>query len=207
MKRKSIFYLILILLAIGIMACGGDDDETAAPDTDTPAQTTTPSQAAEPAGVVERDIDFAAEEEAIRALFAVYATAHGDQDVDTLGDSWLKSENKNDEVFTAWTFWAGTFERNNGWKDVRDAWPGIFRLRGGDMSVDITYIAIDGRGKDAVLRGEYAWGNQKGNLISSLRKVGADWKIRAIDYTGGKNGRQVKDMADPAHTFGEIVEE
>ena len=185
-----------------MMACGADDDDSEPAETKTP--TTTASQPEEPT-IVERNIDFAAEEEAIRDLYAVYATAHGDKDVDTLGDVWLKSG--SDDVFTAWTFWAGTFERNNGWQDVNDAWEGIFRLRAGDVTVDITYIAIDSRGKDAVLRGAYKWGNQQGDLISALEKDGSDWKIRAIDYTGGKNGKQVKDLNEPAYTFGEIAEE
>ena len=193
---------MIMLLITGMMACGADDDDTEPAETKTP--TTTTSQPAEPT-IVERNIDFAAEEEAIRDLYAVYATAHGDKDVDTLGDVWLKSG--SDDVFTAWTFWAGTFERNNGWQDVNDAWEGIFRLRAGDVTVDITYIAIDSRGKDAVLRGAYKWGNQQGDLISALEKDGSDWKIRAIDYTGGKNGKQVKDLNEPAYTFGEIDEE
>ena len=75
------------------------------------------------------------------------------------------------------------------------------------MTVDITYIAIDSRGKEAVLRGGYSWGNQRGDLISALQKDGDDWKIRAIDYTGGKHGKQVKDLNAPAHTFGEIAED
>ena len=203
MKPKAIYYLIIMLLITGMMACGGDDvDDSEPAETKTP--TTTTSQPAEPT-VVERNIDFEAEEQAIRDLYGVYATAHGDKDVDTLGDIWLKS--KSDDVFTAWTFWAGTFERNNGWQDVNDAWEGIFRLRAGDVTVDITYIAIDARGKEAVLRGGYNWGNQRGDLISALEKDGSDWKIRAIDYTGGKNGKQVKDLNEPAHTFGEIAEE
>ena len=202
MKPKAIYYLMIMLLITGMMACGADDDDTEPAETKTP--TTTTSQPAEPT-IVERNIDFAAEEEAIRDLYAVYATAHGDKDVDTLGDVWLKSG--SDDVFTAWTFWAGTFERNNGWQDVNDAWEGIFRLRAGDVTVDITYIAIDSRGKDAVLRGAYKWGNQQGDLISALEKDGSDWKIRAIDYTGGKNGKQVKDLNEPAYTFGEIDEE
>lgn len=193
---------MIMLLITGMMACGADDDDTEPAETKTP--TTTTSQPAEPT-IVERNIDFDAEEEAIRDLYAVYATAHGDKDVDTLGDVWLKSG--SDDVFTAWTFWAGTFERNNGWQDVNDAWEGIFRLRAGDVTVDITYIAIDSRGKDAVLRGAYKWGNQQGDLISALEKDGSDWKIRAIDYTGGKNGKQVKDLNEPAYTFGEIDEE
>ena len=204
MKPKAIYYLIIMLLVTSMMACGGDDvDDSEPAETKTP--TTTASQPAEPAGVVERNIDFEAEEQAIRDLYAVYATAHGEKDVDTLGDVWLKKG--SDDVFTAWTFWAGTFERNNGWQDVNDAWEGIFRLRAGAVTVDITYIAIDARGKEAVLRGAYNWGNQRGNLISALEKDGKDWKIRAIDYTGGNNGKQVKDLNEPAYTFGEIEEE
>ena len=92
-----------------------------------------------------RAIDFAAEEQAIRDLYAEYTRAHGDQDVDALTDVWLPGESK--DIFTAWTFWAGTFEKNEGGKAVSKAWDGIFRLRGGKMQVDITYIAIDSRGK------------------------------------------------------------
>ena len=202
MRPKAIYYFIIMLLVTGMIACGGDDDPEPA-ETKTP--TTTSSQPAEPTGTVERNIDFAAEEEGIRDVYGVYAKAHGDKDVDTLADVWLKSEDKS--VFTAWTFWAGTFERNDGWKAVTAAWEGIFRLRGGAMTVDISYIAIDSRGKEAVLRGEYSWGNQRGDLISALQKDGSDWKIRAIDYTGGKHGKQVKDLNEPAHTFGEIAED
>ncbi|MCY3740119.1 MAG: nuclear transport factor 2 family protein [Candidatus Poribacteria bacterium] len=203
MRPKAIYYFFVMLFVTGMIGCGGDEVADSEPaGTKTPATTT--SQPAEPT-VVERNIDFAAEEEAIRDLYAVYATAHGEKDVDTLGDVWLKKG--SDDVFTAWTFWAGTFERNNGWQDVNDAWEGIFRLRAGAVTVDISYIAIDARGKEAVLRGAYKWGNQQGDLISALEKDGSDWKIRAIDYTGGKNGKQVKDLNEPAYTFGEIEEE
>ncbi len=203
MRPKAICYLIIMLLITGMIACGADDDDSEPTEPET--STTTPSQPTEPTVTLERNIDFPVEEEAIRELYDRYATAHGDKDVDTLGDIWLKS--KSDDVFTAWTFWAGTFERNNGWQDVNDAWEGIFRLRQGAVTVDITYIAIDSRGKEAVLRGTYKWGNQQGDLISALEKDGSDWKIRAIDYTGGNNGKQVKDLNEPAYTFGEIAEE
>ena len=203
MKPKAIYYFFIMLLVTGMIACGGDDPEPETTETDTP--TTTSSQPAEATPTVERNIDFAAEEQAIRDLYAVYAAAHGDQDEDILTEVWLSGESK--DIFTAWTFWAGTFEKNEGAKAVSEAWAGIFRLRGGKMVVDITYIAIDSRGKEAVLRGEYNWGNQAGDLISALKKDGNDWKIRAIDYTGGRFGKQVKNMTDPAHTFGEIAEE
>ena len=203
MKPKAICYFIIMLLVTGMIACGGDDPEPEPEKTQTP--TTASSQPAADTPTVGRDIDFAAEEQAIRDLYAVYTTAHGDKDEDTLTEVWLSGESK--DIFTAWTFWAGTFEKNEGGKAVSKAWAGIFRLRGGKMEVDITYIAIDGRGKEAILRGAYKWGNQAGDLISALKKDGTDWKIRAIDYTAGKFGKQVKDIIDPAYTFGEIAEE
>ena len=203
MRPKAICYLIIMLLITGMIACGADDDDSEPTETET--STTTPSQPAEPIATTERNIDFAAEEQAIRDLYAAYATAHGDQDTDTLGDVWLKSG--SEDVFTAWTFWAGTFERNNGWQDVNDAWDGIFRLHQGAVTVDITYIAINSKGKEAVLRSAYKWDGLQGNLISALKKDGSDWKIRAINYTGGGHGKQVKDLIEPEHTFGEIAEE
>lgn len=203
MRPKAICYLIIMLLITGMIACGGDDDDSEPTETET--STATPSQSEEPTGIFERNIDFAAEEEAIRELYDRYTTAHGDRDVDTLADVWFKSE--SDDVFTAWTFWANTFERNNGWKAVTSAWNGIFQLHQGVMTADITYIAIDNKGKEAVLRGTYRWDGLQGDLISALQKDGSDWKIRAIDYTGGRHGKQVKDLIEPAYTFGEIPQE
>lgn len=203
MKPKAICYFIIMLLTIGMIACGGDDPEPESAEAEplTPAS----SQPAEATPTVGRDINFAVEEQAIRDLYAVYTAAHGDQEEDVLAEVWLSGESK--DIFTAWTFWAGTFEKNEGAKAVSKAWAGIFRLRGGKMVVDITYIAIDSRGKESILRGSYDWGNQKGDLISALQKEGSDWKIRAIDYTDGRFGKQIKDMTDPAYTFGEIAEE
>lgn len=205
MRPKAICYFILVLLAAGLMACGDTDDDAEALDKQTQPTATTPSEATQPEVIAGRDVDFAVEEQAIRDLYAVYAAAHGDKDTDTLAEVWLRSEEQ--DVLTAWTFWAGAFERNVGWKEVTKAWDGIFRLRGGKMVVDITYIAIDSKGKKAVLRGTYSWGNQKGDLISALNNDGKGWKIRAIDYTGGKRGKLVKDLNKPAYTFGEIAEE
>ena len=50
---------------------------------------------ASPDVIVGRDIDFALEEQAIRDLYAAYAVAHGDQDVDALTDVWLPGESKD----------------------------------------------------------------------------------------------------------------
>ena len=106
MKPKVIYYFILVLLvSVGLMACGGDTtDEAEAPDKQTqPATTFTASTP--PDVVVGREVDFAVEEQAIRDLYADYALAHGDQDVDALTDVWLPGESK--DIFTAWTFLGG----------------------------------------------------------------------------------------------------
>ncbi len=141
-KDGNVNILDLVLVAQNLDAAGGNEPEVR-------VKLVVPTFGSLPP--FERNID--ADEEAIRELYDVYATAHGDQDVDTLGEIWLKSEDKS--VFTAWTFWAGTFERNEGWKAVTAAWRGIFRLRQGTVTVNITYIAIDSRRKKSVLRGSY----------------------------------------------------
>ena len=141
-KDGNVNILDLVLVAQNLDAAGGNEPEVR-------VKLVVPTFASLPP--FERNID--ADEEAIRELYDRYTTAHGDQDVDVLGDVWFKSE--SDDVFTAWTFWAGIFERYNGWKEVMSAWMGIFRLRQGAMTVNITYIAVDSRGKEAVLRGAY----------------------------------------------------
>ena len=146
-------------------------------------------------------INFAAEEQAIRDLYTVYALAHSNKDIGVLEDLWLRRAER--DVFTAWTFWAGTFERNEGWKAVTKAWERIFRLRDGEMVVNITYIAIDSNGKTAVLRSTYNWDNTRGKLISILKKDGKNWKIRSIDYTDGRFGKQIETLIAPAHIFQE----
>ena len=115
MKPKAICYFVIMLLVTGMIACGGDDPEPEATETETPS--TTASQPAEETPTAGRDIDFAAEEQAIRDLYAVYAAAHGDQDEDTLAEVWLSGESK--DIFTAWTFWAGTFEKTKAEKQYR----------------------------------------------------------------------------------------
>lgn len=196
MKRPSIFYIIIALLAVGgLLACGGDDEKAE------------PDQPAKPAGPTEPpvdepdlkkvEIDFKAEVTDIRDVQAKHAAAISKKDVDTIMSYWMKSNDEN--VFTAWIFWAGAFEKNVGWDDIKKAWPGIFRLRGGQMTVEITSIAIDSRAKNAVVEAKYKWA-VSGELISAMQKDDKDnWKIRVIDYTNGKFGKQVKKLNNPAH--------
>ena len=98
MKPKAIYYFHprFCWFSVGLMACGGDTtDETEAPDKQT-QPTATSTESTQPDVVVGRDIDFALEETSDFAdLYAEYALAHGDQDVDALnGTCGLPGESK-----------------------------------------------------------------------------------------------------------------
>ncbi|MBI1923040.1 hypothetical protein HYR99_02200 [Candidatus Poribacteria bacterium] len=194
MKRQSVCYLILTLFAVGLVACGdsGDDDKEQPTKPATQPQTQVP---ADDGDVKQDQIDFAAEEAAIREVFTLHATAIGTKDTDKIMTYWIQSDSK--EVFTAWTFWAGTFEKNEGWKNIKNGWTGIFRLIGGNMTVDISSVAIDARAQNATLRAKYRWA-ASGELIAALKKEKGVWKIRAIDYTNERFGKQIEEIQKPA---------
>ena len=56
----------------------------------------------------------------------MHAKAIGTQDPDEFMPHWLKSE--SEDVFVAWDFWGGAFEKHLGWTGIKK---GILRLRRG----------------------------------------------------------------------------
>ena len=72
-------------------------------------------------------VDYAAEEAAIIKVFTLHAEAIGTRDPDEFMPYWLRSESK--DVFVAWDFWSGAFEKHLGWQAIKKGWVGIFRLR------------------------------------------------------------------------------
>ena len=87
-----------------------------------------------------------------------------------------------------------------GWKSIKTAWLGIFRLRSGDMTVDIESIAIDKNAKNASLRGRYRWAVSGGFIAAMVKKNRKDeWKIGQVDFTNGKFGKQVEELKNPAY--------
>ena len=105
MKPKAIYYFVIMLLVTGMIACGGDDPEPETTETETPA--TTASQPAEATPTVERNIDFAAEEtshSAISMRYMLPPTATRTR----ICSQKFGSQGESKDIFTAWTFWAGT---------------------------------------------------------------------------------------------------
>ena len=144
------------------------------------------------------EVDYAAEETAIIEIFALHAEAIGTKDPDEFMPYWLKDE--SDDVFVVWTFWGGGFEKHLGWKAIKSGWTDMFRLHEGKMRVEIESVAIDKDAKNATLRGRYQWA-RNGRLVAWMikqnRKDG--WKIKQVDYTDGKFGKQVDELEDPAY--------
>ena len=198
MKRKLGTYLILALFAAGLIACGGDSDDDDDADSQPTQSATQPSTPSGGDAVLQIEVDYDAEETAIREVFTLHAEAIGTKDADEFMPYWLKSE--SEDVFASWDFWAGAFEKHLGWKSIKKAWLGIFRLRSGDMTVEIESIAIDKNAKNATLRGRYRWAVSGGLIAAMVKKDRKDgWKIGQIDFTNEKFGKQVDELKNPAY--------
>jgi hypothetical protein len=199
MKRQFTTYLICVLFVVGFIACGGDSDD------DTVQQPTQPSTSSGGGEVIQLEVDFEAEDAAIREVFTLHAEAIETEDSRNFMTYWLKSESA--DVFVTWDFWAGALAKHIGWKTIEQAWLGIFRLRRGKMTVEFDSVAIDKIGKTATLRGRYQWA-VSGGLIALMKKDREEgWKIKQVDYTNGKFGKQVDELKDPAYVNPPLEEE
>ena len=199
MKRQFTTYLICVLFVVGFIACGEDSDD------DTAQQPTQPSTSSGGGEVIQLEVDYEAEDAAIREVFTLHAEAIETEDSKKFMVYWLKSE--SDDVFVTWDFWAGALAKHIGWKTIGQAWLGIFRLRRGKMTVEFDSVAIDKIGKTATLRGRYQWA-VSGGLIALMRKDREEgWKIKQVDYTNGKFGKQVDELKDPAYVNPPLEEE
>ena len=187
--RKHVIGRLLLICSF-IIACGGDEVNTV-----TKSKATTGEKTEDVVAAVE--IDFVAEDKAINQTLKDQNAAISGKELDDIMVYWVKSESK--DIFTAWTFWAGTFEKNEGWKAVKNGWVGIFKLRAGEMTVEVLSLEIDSRAKNSVLHGKYKWGGQQGELLAAFQKKKDKWQIRAIDFTNGRFGKQVKKLQDPAY--------
>ena len=192
MKQKFGTYLICVLFVVGFIACGGDSEDDAS------EQPTKPATSGGGGEAIQITVDFPVEEEALKEVFTLHAKAIGTKDPDEFMPYWLKSE--SEDVFVAWDFWAGAFEKHLGWKAIKKGWEGIFRLRSGTMTVEFESVAIDTTAKNATLYGRYQWAVSGGFIASMVKKDRKDgWKIQQVDYTNKKFGNQVDELTDPAY--------
>ena len=195
MKRSFQTYLACALFIVGLIACGGDsEDDTDKQPTQPSVQPSTSTKGSE---TIQITVDFAAEEEAIKEAFTLHAEAIGTEDSNKFMAYWLRSESA--EVFVTWVFWAGKLETHLGWQAVKKGWEGIFHIRSGKMTVEIESVAINKTGRKASLRGKYRWA-VNGNLIALMVKDREEgWKLKQVDYTGAKFGKQVEELENPAY--------
>ena len=188
MKRQCVCYLILTLFAVGLIACGdsGDDEKEQSTKPATQPQTQVP---ADDGDVKQEIVDFAAEEAVVRQLFTSHAVAVTQRKVNDIMDHWLKLEKP--EVFMAWNFW-NAFTRIETWNGVKQSFAGTFEKFKNPMTVTITEVGIDSRGKNATLRADYNW-LQGGKLVSEFRKDNdGKWKILAIDFSDKDLIKEIK---------------
>ena len=187
MWHKMVCLLLMVIVVIVFSACGDSDDEDLSQPTSTtsPAttQTTTP---AEIDNIAQRDVDFGAEQAAVREVFEAHNAAlrGGQKEIDDVMSHWLKSENK--EVFMAQDV-AGALNIIEGWRSISDSWDAT-RKRIGSVPIPLTIgeIGIDKKAKNATIRGGYSWiGGTK--YIAAFLKDKQVWKVRAIDF-GLKSG-------------------
>lgn len=192
MKRKSACCLILFFFVAVLLGCGDSDDEDVSqPTTQTTTQTQTPSPD-EVAEVQPQEVDFPAEEEAIRQLFQSHAAATMKRDVELIIEHWIDKKNDRD-VFMMQCF-LGINTPIEKLEGVKRSFEGDFKLGRSGMTVTIEKVGIDKRGEKATIRGTYKWAPAAdGQYVAAIEKdKNGDWKIRAIDFCDRKFIKEIK---------------
>ena len=194
MKRNFRTYLTCALFIVSIIACGADSEDAVDKQ---PTQPSTQPSTSGGSDVLQIDVDYPAEEAAIIEAFTLHAEAIGTEDSNQFMAYWLRSE--SEDVFVAWVFWAGAFEKHLGWQAVKKGWEGIFHIRKGNMTVEINSVAINTTGKKASLQGSYRWAVNGRVTALMVKDRDEGWKIKQADYTGQKFGKQVEEIENPAY--------
>ena len=194
MKRNFSVYLTCALFIVGFVACGGDFADEA---DNQPTQPATQPSTSGGSEAIQITVDYPVEEAAIIEAFTLHGEAIGTEDANQFMAYWLRSESQ--DVFVTWVFWAGKLETHRGWQEIKKGWEGIFNIRRGKMTVEIERVAINKTGRKASVRGSYRWA-VNGRLIALMVKDREEgWKIKQMDFTGEKFGKQVEELENPAY--------
>jgi len=188
MNPKTVCYFILALLIIVFIACGdsGDDEDNS------PTKPTTQTQIPDDEVIkAEEEVDFAAEEAAIRELYTSYTVTLSGEGIDEIMEHWIKRETK--DVFMVQCF-VGAMTRIEKWKAIKNSWEATFVLVGrAQLTVTIEKVGIDKRGQKATLRGTWKWGNFSGKMVVAFEKdKKGNWKIRATDNCDKKFIKEIQ---------------
>jgi ketosteroid isomerase-like protein len=187
MKFKYIMSIALVFCIIGCLACGNDDDDSPSAAKATTQGTQTPPPAAEPEPQEVIEVNFAAEEAAIRAELAAYDAdvnvARRESDPELVMKHWIDVPGV---VFAHNMF--GAVQISKGFQKIRTTWAGIFKRQvHRPHKIIIDEIGIDASGQKATASGQLQFLNNPMEIAVALQKdeEGA-WKIWQGDY--GKQG-------------------
>ena len=189
MKIRLVFCFISILIATTLIVSCGDSGDTTAKIV-TPLEKSTDGEEIKGTEVLE--INFAAEEAAVRALHKFHDGAVSAQkpEANEVMKSWVGSGS----ALMAHTFFGNPAASRTRQK-VRALWTGIFSRKPPwpdhkwKMKTKIEMVKIEKkRGQLAVAEGTFEYvGNKTLPLKALYQKNGeGDWKVKAIDY--GDNG-------------------
>jgi hypothetical protein len=202
-SRKSIqvtpmnrSYLIFTLVAVALIACGDSDDEQPSPHAkiSIPSLTSPELSNDEATDAPNAEIDFAAEELAIRQLLAHHDRVITEQDLDGVMALWLKT----DEVFMLPSF-AGAVQIIETWHRIRDSWEATWLIFGEQrMRTTIQRVGIDTKAQNATAFGTRRYINPHAwDLIAALTKdETGEWKFLAIDSAEINQGL-IKEIKTP----------
>ena len=184
MKVRLIFCWISMLIAVTfVLSCGESGDKTTK--ITTPVDKLVDDEEIKVTEVVE--IDFAAEEAAVRALYKSHDAAVNDRkpEANKVMEFWLDSGS----VLVAHTFF-GNLVAGRTRQKVRAVWTGIFKRKNRWlMETKIETVKIEKkRGQLAAAEGTFRYVANKTLPIKVLyqKNKEGDWKVKAIDY--GDNG-------------------
>ena len=184
MKIRLVFCFISILIATTLIVSCGDSGDTTAKIV-TPLEKSTDGEEIKGTEVLE--INFAAEEAAVRALHKFHDGAVSAQkpEANEVMKSWVGSGS----ALMAHTF-SGNLAAGRTRQKVRALWTGIFsRKNRWKMETKIETVKIEKkRGQLAVAEGTFKYVANKTLPLKALyqKNEEGDWKVKAIDY--GDNG-------------------
>lgn len=175
--KKPILSAFILILALPFFLISCSDEKPEVPAADTTSQPTAKAQE-QP----DQAVDLAAEEAAIRAVWAKYAEGVSAGDMKIIEKAWLTQNTNDIQLYLVW----GDNERvsGKGWPSVKkliDAWltPGV-GITSRRLNGPIGNIVIKGSRASGTGRANYIQSNM--NFVALFKKNADEWRIQAVSF-------------------------